>query len=81
MGATLQHVIGTDVYLTDPPTTNTWAENFGTAVEPFTATATVPASIALNAAASVPTDSKGEAEVYLELGVIGTKNGDGDRGR
>ena len=71
--STLQPVIGTDVYLTSPPSDNTWASAFGNDVKPFTATATVPADPDADAAALVPTDRSGEAEVYLKLGGAGNK--------
>ena len=75
-GSTLQPVIGTDVYLTNPspPTLdNSWAPAFSNNIKPFTATATVPAAIAADTAALVPTDSSGEAQVYLKLGGAGNK--------
>ncbi|MDE0556318.1 MAG: Ig-like domain-containing protein, partial [Candidatus Poribacteria bacterium] len=72
-GATLKPVIGTDVYLTNPPTTNTWATAFAATVQIRQATATVPEAIAADTAALVPTDRSGEAQVYLEVGAAGTK--------
>ena len=72
-GATLQPVIGTTVYLTDPPADNTWASDFTTDVQLFSATTTVPAAIAENTSALVPTDQRGEAAVYLEVGAAGSK--------
>ena len=75
-GATLQPVLGTTVYLTNPPDENTWASTFSDNVQPFSATTTVPAAIAENDAAIVPTDQRGEAEVYLEVGAASDKAGD-----
>ena len=72
-GATLQPVIGTDVYLTNPPTVNTWASAFATTLQIRQATATVPAAITADTAALVPTDRSGEAKVYLEVGAVGDK--------
>ena len=74
-GATLQPVIGTDVYLEGD---NTWANQFGEIVKTKAATATVPpitdpGAIAENGPAIVPTDSRGEAQVYLKLGAEGNK--------
>ena len=64
---TLQPVIGTDVYLTE---TNAWAATFDTINRTFQATTAVPiiASDATDNTGMVPTDSRGEAEVYLKLG-------------
>ena len=69
-GATLKPVLGTDVYL---DTNNEWADDFADIDRTKAATATVPAAINENAAAWVPTDRSGEAQVYLELGKTGSK--------
>ena len=68
-GATLEPIIGTDVYLT---TGNTWASAFSSNLKTFQATRTVPADIQEDAAALVPTDRSGEAQVYLKVGAAGT---------
>ena len=74
-GATLEPVIGTDVYLTASTATpaNAWAATFDTIDKTFQATRTVPADIAENAAALVPTNRSGEAQVYLQVGDAGNK--------
>ena len=71
-GATLQPILGTNVYLTD---TNTWADMFATIARTRQATSTVPPAIGADTAAWVPTDRSGEAAVYLELGDV-SDNGD-----
>ena len=69
-GATLKPVIGTDVYLTSG---SAWAAAFANIDRTKAATATVPAAIAVDTPAMVPTDRSGEAQVYLELGSAGAK--------
>ena len=67
-GATLQPILGTNVYLTDM---NIWANTFDTIARTRQATSTVPPAIsadAISLAAWVPTDRSGEAAVYLKLG-------------
>ena len=74
-GATLEPVIGTDVYLTASTASpaNAWAATFATIDRTFPATRTVPANISPDTAALVPTNRSGEAQVYLEVGAAGEK--------
>ena len=68
---TLQPVIGTDVYL---QADNSWATEFGNIDRTFPATTAVPLILptTVNNTGMVPTDSSGEAEVYLKLGAANT---------
>ena len=73
-GATLQPILGTNVYLTDM---NIWASTFDTIARTRQATSTVPPAIsadAISPAAWVPTDRSGEAAVYLKLGTEDDKD-------
>ena len=73
-GATLEPVIGTDVYLT---TVNAWASAFSSDLNDIRqATRTVPADITEGDAALVQTDRSGEAQVYFQLGTDGNKTVD-----
>ena len=76
-GATLEPVIGTDVYLL---ASGAWASGatFPTIDRTKLVTATVPPRTGTNAIAAdtagwVPTDRSGEAQVYLKLGAEGPK--------